>query len=124
MNTVFLRFIPGHQIRMTCQNNYNMQDFDSVPLPTEIPDYVLYSKRYNRAFIPGQKKNPKDEYSVVVHPDRESALKAAKIAVKQNRGRYFGRASDPAIQDAFNVYENGKIVEQHRVSEDSQKEQK
>jgi len=97
---------------------------DSVPPPTEIPDYVLYSKRYNRTFIPKQKKRPKDEYSVVVHSDREGALKAAKIAVKQNCGRYFGRACDPAIQDAFNVYENGKIVEQHRVSGDSQKEQK
>ena len=101
-----------------------MEYFDSVPPPTEIPDYVLYSKRYNRAFIPGQKKQPKDEYSVVVHRDRESALKAAKTAVKQKRGRYFGRASDPAIQDAFNVYENGKVVEQHRVSGDLQKEQK
>lgn len=98
-----------------------MSDFDSVPPPTEIPDYVLYSKRYNRAYIPRQ---PKEEYRVVVHPDKESALKAAKMAVKQKRGRYFGRASDPAIQDAFNVYENGKVVEQHRVSGDSQKEQK
>lgn len=101
-----------------------MDYLDSVPPPTEIPDYVLYSKRYNRAFIPRQKKQPKEEYSVVVRPDRESALKAAKIAVKQNRGRYFGRASDQAIQDAFNVYENGKVVEQHRVSEDSQIVQK
>ena len=29
---------------------------------------------------------------------------------------YFGRVSDQILQDAFNVYENGKILEQHRVS--------
>lgn len=101
-----------------------MEYLDSVPPPSEIPDYVLYSKRYNRAFIPRQKKQPKDEFCVVVHPDREGALKAAKMAVKQNRGRYFGRVSDPTIQDAFNVYENGKVVEQHRVSGNSQIVQK
>lgn len=95
------------------------------PLPTEIPDYVLYSKRYNRAYIPRQKKQPKDEYRVVAHPDKESALKAAKMAVKQKRDRYFGRASDEGnYQDAFNVYENSKIVEQHRVSGDLQIVQK
>ena len=94
------------------------------PLPSEIPDYVLYSKSFDRPYFSGRNKLSKDRYSVVVHPDRESALKAAKTAVKQKRGRYFGRASDPAIQDAFNVYENGKVVEQHRVSGDSQKEQK
>ena len=97
--------------------------FPAIPLPTEEPDYIKYGRRYQRPNYKRSEKSPKDEY-MDVHPDRESALKAAKTAVKQKRGRYFGRASDPAIQDAFNVYENGKVVEQHRVSVDSQKEQK
>jgi len=47
------------------------------------------------------------------------------MAVKQKRDRYFGRASDEGTyQDAFNVYENSKIVEQHRVSGDLQIVQK
>ena len=98
--------------------------FPAIPLPTEEPDYIKYGRRYQRPYYKRSEKSPKDEYSVVVHPDRESALKAAKTAVKQKRGRYFGRASDPALQDAFNVYENGKVVEQHRVSGDLQIVQK
>ena len=92
-----------------------MPHFESVPPPTEIPDYVLYSKRYDRPYFPRQKKEPKADYRVVVHPDRESALKAAKMAVKQKRDRYFGRAVGEENLDAFNVYENGKVVEHHRV---------
>ena len=98
--------------------------FPAIPLPTEEPDYIKYGRRYQRPYYKRSEKSSKDKYSVVVHPDRESALKAAKIAVKQKRGRYFGRASDPALQDAFNVYENGKVVEQHRVSGDLQIVQK
>ena len=61
---------------------------------------------------------------MVVHPDRESALKAAKMAVKQKHDRYFGRAVGEENPEAFNVYENGKVVEQHRVSKDPQIVQK
>lgn len=69
---------------------------------------VLYSKRYNRAYIPRQKKQPKEEYRVVVHPDKESALKAAKMAVKQKRDRYFGRASDGGIYQLRSMH-NARI---------------
>jgi len=69
---------------------------------------VLYSKSFDRPYFPGRNKLSKDRYSVVVHPDRESALKAAKMAVKQKRDRYFGRASDEGIYQLRSMH-NARI---------------
>jgi len=92
-----------------------MPDFDIAPPPTEIPDYVLYSKRYQRPQFSRPNTALAADCRVVVHPDGESALKAAKAATKGKRDRYFGRGRDGSGRDVFNVYVNSKIVEQHVV---------
>jgi len=92
-----------------------MEYLDSVPPPTEIPDYVLYSKRYQRPQFSRPNTALAADCRIVVHPDGESALKAAKVATKGKRDRYFGRGKDDRGRDVFNVYAGGKIVEQYVV---------
>ena len=92
-----------------------MDFLDSVPPPTEIPDYILYGKRHQRPQFSRPNTALAADCRIVIHPDGESALKAAKTATKGKCDRYFGRGRDGSGRDVFNVYENSKIVEQHVV---------
>ena len=47
------------------------------------------------------------------YPSKESALKAAKGAVRRRSGMYFGGMGD---WRGFNVYLNGKTVQRHIVN--------
>ena len=55
-----------------------------APPITEIPDYV-WSRRYDKpAFLSGRAvQKPKDTSRKIPHPDAETALKAAKMPIKQ-----------------------------------------
>lgn len=88
-----------------------------APPPTEVPDYV-WTRRYDRpCYLPGRPvPKPKEEGRVIVHPDAESALKAAKLACRGCRGRWFGRSSDGKEKAAFLVYEGGKVIERYVTS--------
>lgn len=86
-----------------------------IPPPyTSVPDYVWTDVRdCALQFAPMTRKRQEPAVPVIVHPDRESALKAAKQAVKEKTGRYYGRSESLDKKLSFNVYENGKVVARH-----------
>ena len=87
-----------------------------APPITEIPDYV-WSRQYDKpCFLPGKPvQKPKEEGRRILHPDAESALRAAKRACRANSARWLGRSSSQADATEFLVYEDGKVVERHVV---------
>lgn len=81
---------------------------DCPPI-TEIPDYVWRMKQ--PSYIPRPRRNePKDTAPIIIHPNLEEALKAAKRGARGNSGRWFGRENGG---DGFCVYEGGMVVERH-----------
>ena len=78
------------------------------PLPTEIPDYVWRMKQPSYYSRPN--REPKDTAAIIIHPNLEEALLAAKRGARSSSGRWFGREYGV---DGFCVYEDGKVVERH-----------
>ena len=77
------------------------------PPPEKVPDYVLYGRRYNCPYLPRPKKlAPEIPAAVHVHPDLESALRAAKRGARYKSGRWYGRKAEG---DGFTVSESGTI---------------
>lgn len=93
------------------------------PMPppyTSVPDYVWADVRdCALQFAPMTRKRQEPSVPVIVHPDGESALKAAKQAVKEKTGRYYGRSENQQGRLTFNVYENGKVVVRHVVARET-----
>ena len=82
------------------------------PPITEIPDYILCNRRYNRPYTyPRPKKlAPEIPAAEYVHPNLERALLAAKRGARCKSGRWYGRMDGG---DGFCVYDNGRVVERH-----------
>ena len=74
-----------------------------MPPPyTTVPDYVWANVRdCALQFAPMTKKRREPQVPEIVHQDGESALKAAKLAVKEVPGRYYGRHEVPGSRLGF-----------------------
>ena len=82
------------------------------PPPTEIPEWV-WSKKFDAK--PQKRKSSKlieIKIEEFYYPSKESALKAAKMAVRRKSGMHFGSMENGR---GFNVYLNGKVVQRHWV---------
>lgn len=92
-----------------------------MPPPyTTVPDYVWADVRdCALQFAPMTRKRSEPPVPEIIHPDGESALKAAKQAAKEKSGRYYGAFHNTDGRKGFNVYENGKMVVRYAVKKES-----
>ena len=83
-----------------------------APPPTEIPNYV-WSKKYDpKPLKIKSSKLIEIKVEEFCHPSKESALKAAKMAVRGKTGMYFGSMENGK---GLHVYRNGTVVERHMI---------
>ena len=82
------------------------------PLPT-VPPPERYSKRNSGANTVN--KQPKDDALVFTYPDGETALSAAKKAIKGHPTYRFHRQNLPDGTSCFEVVEGNKVLERHLV---------
>ena len=82
------------------------------PLPT-VPPPEHYSKRNSGANTVN--RQPKDDALVFTYPDGETALSAAKKAIKGHPTYRFHRQNLPDGTSCFEVVEGNKVLERHLV---------
>ena len=87
-------------------------DEERPPLPT-VPQAERYSKRNSGANTVN--KQPKDDALVFAYPDGETALSAAKKAIKGHPTYRFHRQNLPDGTSCFEVVEGNKVLERHLV---------
>ena len=87
-------------------------DEERPPLPT-VPPPERYSKRNSGANTVN--KQPKDDAMVFTYPDGETALSAAKKAIKGHPTYRFHRQNLPDGTSCFEVVEGNKVLERHLV---------